>query len=123
MQTVIRSRASRHLWPWLYSAIFFFPGLMLAAEPVVGSAQPLQDGFDAQQRLPPPDPVQFPGLKRLQPHAEVWLDAENKRMVVQAGVCLREGPIEMFACNHQWIKDAFSGREIRRGTKEKVQVP
>lgn len=118
MQIVTASMASSLRWSCLCSAMLFLPGLLLAGEPAAGSAPPLQDDQYAQKRLPPPDPVAFPGLKRLQPDADVWLDPENKRVVVQAGVCFREGPIEMFACNHLWIKDPVSGREIRRGTKE-----
>jgi hypothetical protein len=119
MQTATRSMTSSRLrWPCLCSAIFFLPGLLLAGEPTAVSAPPLQDEHHAEKRLPPPDPVAFPGLKRLQPDADVWLDPENKRVVVQAGVCLREGAIEMFACNHRWIKDPVSGQEIRSGTKE-----
>jgi hypothetical protein len=118
MQTVNSSMASRLCWLCLCSAILWLPGLLLAAEPAAGSAPPIQDDHQADERLPPPDPVAFPGLKRLRPDADVWLDPKNKRVVVQAGVCFREGPIEMFACNHEWLTDPLSGREIRRGTKE-----
>jgi hypothetical protein len=119
MQTTTRSMTSSCLrWLCLCTTMYFLPGLLLAGEPAAGSAPPLQDDHTAQTRLPPPDPAAFPGLKRLQPDADVWLDSKNKRVVVQAGVCFREGPIEMFACNHQWIKDPVSGREFRSGTKE-----
>jgi hypothetical protein len=119
MQTTTRSMTSSRLrWLCLCTATLFLPSLLLAGEPAAVSTPPLQDDHTAQTRLPPPDPVAFPGLKRLQPDADVWLDPKNKRVVVQAGVCFREGPIEMFACNHHWFKDPISGREIRSGTKE-----
>lgn len=44
---------------------------------------------------PIPEP---PGLKRLHPGSDVWVDTKQKRVVVGARVCLREGPLEMFAC-------------------------
>ena len=37
-------------------------------------------------------------LKRLHPKYPVWLDAKNKRVVVQGAVCSRECPLELFAC-------------------------
>jgi len=106
-------------------------GLLLAAVAAFGSGEvgageapdaegPVQvrDEYKAPRRLPEPDPERFPGLKRLQPDADVWIDAKNKRVVVQAGVCLREGPIELFACNHRWIKNVDTNEVVRRGTKE-----
>jgi hypothetical protein len=38
------------------------------------------------------------GLTRLHPKLPVWLDVPNKRVVMVGEVCLREGPLEMFAC-------------------------
>jgi hypothetical protein len=43
----------------------------------------------------PPSP---PGLTRLSPKYDVWIDKENKRVVMVGEVCLREGQMEMFAC-------------------------
>jgi hypothetical protein len=58
------------------------------------------DGEDSRQAPPPKralsqDP---PGMKRLSPNYDAWIDPENKRVVVDGAVCLREGPLEMFAC-------------------------
>ena len=39
-----------------------------------------------------------PGGKRLNPKADVWLDAEKKVVIIDGEICLREGPLEMFAC-------------------------
>ncbi|HUY33337.1 MAG TPA: YdjY domain-containing protein [Pirellulales bacterium] len=38
------------------------------------------------------------GLVRLDSTAPVWIDVKRKRVVMVAEVCLREGPLEMFAC-------------------------
>ena len=46
-------------------------------------------------RTPRPDP---PGLVRLSPNHDVWIDKKNKRVVMVGQVCLREGQMEMFAC-------------------------
>ncbi len=75
------------------------------------------------QRLPPPDPELFPNLKQMAPQFDVWFDAEHQRVVLQSGVCLREGPLELFACIHQWVDDEYKpGEKLRRGTKEYESV-
>lgn len=96
------------------------------ATPDAGSDASASDaaGGEAQRagqfgRLAPPDPEQFPGLERLSPEFDVWTDPQNKRVVLRGGVCLREGPIELFACIHQWVPDELAeGGVVRRGTKE-----
>jgi len=57
---------------------------------------------DASDQAPAPikrtlakDP---PGMTRLMPGYDVWIDAANKRVVMDGTVCLREGQLEMFAC-------------------------
>lgn len=37
-------------------------------------------------------------LRRLDPEHEVWLDAENRQVVLGGAIVLREGPLELFAC-------------------------
>ncbi|MHB8861163.1 MAG: YdjY domain-containing protein [Pirellulaceae bacterium] len=54
----------------------------------------------------------------MRPDADVSIDAKNTQIILRAGVCLRKGSIELFACVHQWIKGPLTGKEIRRGTKE-----
>ncbi len=49
-----------------------------------------------------------PGMKRLMPDYNVWIDPEHKRVVLDGVVCLREGQLEMFACT--------------RGTKEHESI-
>ena len=80
---------------------------------------PIDKEKTSVERLPDPDPEQFPNLRQMAPQYEVWFDAENKRVILQAGVCLREGPLELFACIHQWVDDPFTpDAKMRRGTKE-----
>lgn len=40
----------------------------------------------------------IPGLTRLDPKGDVWIDPKRKIVVVDGRVALREGPLEMFAC-------------------------
>jgi hypothetical protein len=49
-----------------------------------------------------------PGMKRLLPDYDVWIDPKNKRVVLDGTICLREGQLEMFACT--------------RGTKEHQSI-
>lgn len=97
-----------------------------AVSNAVGAISPQAENPDPEsdfQPLPPPDPELFPGLKRMSPRHDVWFDPEHKRVVMQSGVCLRRGPLEMFACIHQWIKDPYApGGRLRRGTKEYESV-
>ena len=39
-----------------------------------------------------------PGLKRLSPEEEVWIDPQAKEVVVGGEIALDKGPIEFFAC-------------------------
>lgn len=70
-------------------------------------------------RLSPPDADRFPNLKQMSPQYDVWFDQEQQRVILRGGVCLREGPLELFACIHQWVEDEYApGGKLRRGTKE-----
>lgn len=44
------------------------------------------------------DPRESKHLKQLAPDEEAWVDPEAKRVVLGGVICLREGPLEMFAC-------------------------
>lgn len=46
----------------------------------------------------PPPPGATDKLVRLDPKAEVWIDAKRQRVIVGGSICLREGQLEMFAC-------------------------
>jgi len=48
--------------------------------------------------LGPPLVDQPENLKRLHPQYPVWIDRRQNRVVVMGGVCLRQGPLELFAC-------------------------
>ncbi|HTU25440.1 MAG TPA: YdjY domain-containing protein [Pirellulales bacterium] len=39
-----------------------------------------------------------PGMKRLLPDANAWIDGKNHRVVIDGVVCLRNGTLEMLAC-------------------------
>jgi hypothetical protein len=58
-------------------------------EPATGDAP-----VNSEKRLSK-DP---PGMKRLMPEYDVWIDPKNKRVVMDGTVVLREGQLEMFAC-------------------------
>lgn len=45
-----------------------------------------------------PPAVDKSDLKQLAPDSAVWLDKQNKRLVVEGEVCLTKGLLEMFAC-------------------------
>ena len=60
-----------------------------------GASKPLGTPAVATRRSLTKDP---PGMKRLMPDYDVWIDPKNKRVVVDGVVCLREGQLEMFAC-------------------------
>lgn len=61
------------------------------------AAQQAEDPADSKPAARPlsKDP---PGMKRLMPEYDVWIDPKNKRVVMDGTVCLREGQLEMFAC-------------------------
>jgi hypothetical protein len=59
-------------------------------------AAPTEPAQQAEtKRAPAKDP---PGMKRLVNGYDAWIDPNNKRLVVDGTVCLREGQLEMFAC-------------------------
>lgn len=94
----------------LTGAVALMVGRLMAAPPdeppttARAATDPLSDPPAAHAELQAGDKVVLapipepPGLKRLDPESDVWVDAKLKRVVVGARVCLREGPLEMFAC-------------------------
>jgi len=78
-----------------------------AADDVTGpelSGNKAEDGEDdasAKDKTAPPkkplakDP---PGMKRLNPIYDAWIDPKFKRVVVDGEICLTAGQLEMFAC-------------------------
>ncbi|MEX2142569.1 MAG: YdjY domain-containing protein [Pirellulales bacterium] len=45
-----------------------------------------------------PPPADKTALQHLSPDSAVWLDKQNKRLIVEGEVCLTRGLLEMFAC-------------------------
>jgi hypothetical protein len=72
-------------------------GLILAGRALPGCGDEPADPASAKTAAKPlaKDP---PGMKRLMPGADVWIDPKNKRVVLDGTVCLRQGQLEMFAC-------------------------
>ena len=59
------------------------------------AANPDDTKPDGPKKILSKDP---PGMKRLQPDADVWIDPKNKRVVMDGVVCLRAGTLEMLVC-------------------------
>jgi hypothetical protein len=62
-------------------------------------------------------PLIGPDWVRLHPRHQVWLDMNNKQVVVAGRVCFRDGPLEMFACpertkEHESVISSHSNAEI-----------
>ena len=114
-----RSRRGRFLWTALSIAaasIVMVDLAALAADTAPAAAKPAADKPDANKTdanqpnvessdseapKPKPDPFPdppLPGLKRLAPSAQVWIDLPNKQLVMKGEVVLRRGPLELFAC-------------------------
>jgi hypothetical protein len=72
-----------------------------AADAAAGDAAKPAEAAPAE---PPAQPVKKPlskdppGMKRLSPEYDVWIDPQKKRVVMDGTVCLRQGNLEMFAC-------------------------
>lgn len=74
-------------WTWLV------PAAAILADDVPGADEP----SDPAEWLPFGKPPAAE-LKRLSPEYPVWIDPLRKRVVMVGEICLREGPLEMFAC-------------------------
>jgi len=53
---------------------------------------------DGAKTKPPAAAIDTAKLHKLSKTHDIWLDAQNKLLVVEGQVCLREGFLEMFAC-------------------------
>jgi hypothetical protein len=52
-----------------------------------------------QAAKPRPPTIDIPDTwKRLSPENEIWLDSENKQVIVGGQICLTAGPLEMLIC-------------------------
>lgn len=77
------------------------PSPVVAADPAQPAAASQDDGQEDEtaprKSKPFPDPP-VPGVKRLAPDANVWIDLPNKQLVLGGEVALRRGPLELLAC-------------------------
>lgn len=68
-----------------------------AADPAPSANDQQEEEAPERKSKPFPDPP-LPGLKRLAPNANVWIDLPNKQLVLGGEVALRRGPLELLAC-------------------------
>lgn len=75
-------------------------GTAPAAAPAAGgeSAVPAPDTTAPKDGKAMADP---PGFTRLGKTHDVWMSAERKMVIADGRICLRQGPLEMFACPSQ----------------------
>lgn len=96
----ICSRLFRNLT--LLLAATLLPALARADEPATTDEN--HGAADSGKTEEPDDEPQVPedhapkGLVRLDPVEPVWIDKKRNRVVMVGKVCLRQGPLEMFAC-------------------------
>jgi len=76
--------------------VFFMLGAW--ALPACSGEPPAATGQTSVKPASRPVSKDPPGMKRLMPEYDVWIDPKNKRVVLDGTVCLREGQLEMFAC-------------------------
>ena len=63
--------------------------------PLIDDTPKAEIPADAASKKLSKDP---PGMKRLDPECNAWIDPKHKRVVIDGQVVLTEGPLEMFAC-------------------------
>lgn len=65
------------------------------------AGEPAADSQDDPTALRAPEspPLEIPATwKRLGQEEEIWIDTQNKQVIIGGKVCLSEGPLEMFIC-------------------------
>ncbi len=80
----------------LFTLAAFFP--VCACLQTAWSDEPAAAGDPSSEPIKRALAKDPPGMKRLMPGYDVWIDPANKRVVLDGTVCLREGQLEMFAC-------------------------
>ena len=108
---MIRERSTTWLKGWKAFVIGLLPlalSPVIVASPTAKAQEPpaaptpqehAEDKGGDKEEKPRPNATQDPpGLKRLMPKYDVWIDPKRKLVVVQGRVCLRRGALEMFAC-------------------------
>jgi hypothetical protein len=76
------------------SGIAFLLGVN-CAQKVWSQQTKAKEPASAETKAPPIDKA---ALKPVSPDSGVWIDKENKRVIVEGEVCLTRGLLEMFAC-------------------------
>jgi hypothetical protein len=74
----------------IVAGAFVLPALAVLGPSASGDEPDSKPAVEAEAPLP--------GLKRLSPDADVWLDPVKKQLVLRGEVVLRRGPLELFAC-------------------------
>jgi hypothetical protein len=82
----------------LRSSLIIFFGLCWFAGGLSDSFSQDSDKAEPKRGTIKPPPADRSGLKRLAPDSAVWIDTQNKRLIVDGKVCLTKGQLEMFAC-------------------------
>jgi hypothetical protein len=68
----------------------------VVVEPAKAGSEPAKSvAEEPPKRALAKDP---PGMRRLDPTCNAWIDPKYKRVVLDGEVCLRQGQLEMFAC-------------------------
>lgn len=92
----------RCIWSWgLSMAALLLWASVASAQPGGGAAGTGPAGDERPPAVKPaekPSQVDATDLKRLDPSCDVWVDAKNKQVILEGEVCLREAPLELFAC-------------------------
>ncbi|HEX4146344.1 MAG TPA: YdjY domain-containing protein [Pirellulales bacterium] len=86
------------VWAWLGVGMLVGGALVARGEEPAKAAADDSAAGDAKPAAAPklvPDP---PGMRRLLPNANAWIDPKGHRVVIDGTVCLRTGTLEMFVC-------------------------
>lgn len=89
------------IWPFmrvLHRAPFLLAGVLWLLPQGSILADPPAPAASQSDAVPPP-PMQDPvGFRRISKTHDVWIHPERRMVVVDGRICLRQGPLEMFAC-------------------------
>lgn len=88
-------RTCIHSLAWLS---ILLAALAVQAAPEENDPKTPADEASAEKPVKPKLAKDPPGMTRLLPDADLWIDTKNKRVVLDGTVCLIRGQLEMFAC-------------------------
>jgi len=87
------------VWGWLSVAILAGGARWARAdEPTKAAAENAANDDAKPSVASKPLAADPPGMKRLLPDANAWIDPKSHRVVIDGTVCLQTGTLEMFAC-------------------------